>query len=310
MPSLHIEPVAWVLLAAAAVGYGVGVRRLEARGEPWSRWRTVSFGLAVVTLLVSTTSPLPADAASDPRQGAVAHVLLLIVAPLFLAWAAPQALAVASGGRTTARRVRAMVASRPLQWATFPIVAWLAFAGCLAVLYLTGLHLQAAHHEVIGQLVQLVLLALGCLYLFPVFGTDPLPRRAQPLPAMGYLLALLPSFTLIGFAVESEGSAKVVANSGAVAAAAALGSDLEGAGGIIWTVGGLGAIVLTIIVLVGWLRTEERATPSRTTGLDAAAAAQLLAWREQRAAAAEVDAARRAELDAQLAAKRRADSTS
>ncbi|MCU4186312.1 cytochrome c oxidase assembly protein [Acidiferrimicrobium sp. IK] len=304
MVSLHIEPAAWVVLAAAVAGYRVGVVRLAGRSIAWPWWRSAAFAAAVVTVFVATTSPLPADAASDPAQGAIAQVLLLMLAPLLLAWAAPHTLALEAGGRVTARRLRAVIESRALRALTYPVAAWLLYAGVLAVIYGTSFYTDAARHEIIGQPLQVLLLALGCLFLWPVFGADPLPRRLHPVPAMGYLLALLPYFTLLGFAIESQGAAKVVAAHGAIQAAANLGSDLEGAGGVLWTVGGLGAICLTIMVLVGWLRTEERATPNRETGLDPAAVAQLTAWREQRAAAAEEEASRRAALAEALASRR------
>ncbi len=304
MSSLHIEPVAWVVLALAIAGYRLGVRRLAGRSVRWPWWRSAAFAGAVATALVATTSPLPANAAANPTEGAVAQVLLLLVAPLLLAWAAPHTLAVEAGRRRTAGQVRAVVASRALRALTYPIAAWVLLAGAPAVVYGTGLYGAAARNELIGQPLQLALLAIGCLFMWPVFGAEPLPRRLHPVPAMGYLLALLPYFTLLGFAIESQGSARIVATHGAAQAAANLGSDLEGAGGVLWTVGGLGAICLTIIVLVGWLRTEERATPSRDTGLDPAAVAQLTAWRQQRAEAAEEQAARRAAVADAVAGRR------
>lgn len=294
---VHVEPAAWLVLAGATAGYTVGVRRLRARTDwrqHWPAWRTGAFAAAVAAVLAATTSPLPSNAATDPTQGSVAHVLLLMVAPLLLAWAAPHALAIEAGSRTTARRVRAVAGSRVLRLLSAPPIAWLLFAATLAVLYGTSLHLDAARHEIVGQPVQLGLLAIGCLFLWPVFGADPLPRRPGPFLAMGYLLGLLPYFTLLGMAVESKGAGSTLATAGPAAAAAAVGADVQGAGGVLWTVGGLGSIVLTLLVLVRWLRLEERATPRRQTGLDPAAAAQLVAWREQRAAAAEEDAARRA----------------
>jgi putative copper resistance protein D len=304
MFSLHIEPVAWVVLAAAIAGYRVGLRRLAGRSIAWPWWRTWSFVGAVITVLVATTSPLPANAATSAAQGAIAQMLLLVAAPLLLAWAAPHTLAVEAGGRHTAGRVRAVIGHRALRALTHPIASWLLFSVPLALLYGTSLYQHAAHDELIAQPVQLVLVIAGCLFLWPIFGAEPLPRRLHPVPAMGYLLALLPYFTLLGFAVESQGSGKVVAAHGGITAAANLGNGLEGAGGVLWTVGGLGSIALTIMVLAGWLRTEERATPDRHTGLDPAAVAQLTAWRGQRAVAQQEEALRRAAVAEAVAARR------
>lgn len=305
---VDVQPAAWVVLAGATAGYAVGVRRLARRADRAERWparRSWAFAGAMAALLAGTTSPLAANAATDPTQGSVAHVLILMLAPLLLAWAAPHTLAIASGSRTTARRVRAVMASRPLRLLAAPWVAWPVYAATLAVLYGSSLHLSAARHAYIGQPVELVLLIVGCAFLWPVFGVDPLPRRLGPFPAMAYLIGLLPYFTLLGMAVESRGAGSTLATSGPVAAAAAVGSDVQGAGGILWTVGGLGSIALTLLVLARWLRVEERATPGRHAGLDPATHAQLVAWRAQRAEAAAEEAQRRAEVAARVASGRR-----
>lgn len=280
-------------MVVAITGYVVGVRRLAARRRHWPQWRTACFAAAVTCALVATCSSLPTRAAADPSQGALADVLLLMAVPLLLAWAAPHLLVIESGSPRSARRTRAAVSGRPLRVIGSLPAAWLLFAAVPAVLYTTSLHATVARHELLRQPLQLALVVIGCLFLWPVFGADPVGRRLDPGPALAYLLGLLPYFTLLGMAVEARGAGSVLDTSGPVAAAAAVGTDLQGAGGILWTAGGLGSIVLVVVVLVRWLRLEERAVPGRGAGLDPAAVAQLIAWREQRDAAAAADEARR-----------------
>jgi putative copper resistance protein D len=250
--------------------------------------------VGLLTVLVATTSPLGLHGAGDPTRQAISHSLLLLVAPLFLAWGAPQALAVEAARPPVVRRLRQLIDARPARWLFSPVVAMALLFGSIGAVDLTSLHTIAGRHEALGELVQMALLAAGCVYMFPVFSTDPLPRKLPNIQALVYLLLLLPFFTLFGMAVESVGSAETITRVGSVAAAGAVGQDLASAGGVLWTVGGLGSIALTILVLVRWLRIEERATPDRNTGLDELAHAQLVAWREQREAAAAEDAARRA----------------
>ena len=295
MAALHVDPAAWLLCAGGTAGYVVGVRRLSSRHIPWPRWRSAAWVAAVATVLVATTSPVALHGASDPTRQAVSHSLLLLVAPLMLAWAAPQLLAVEAGRAPTVRRIRRVIDSRSLRLLFAPPAAMGLLFATIGVVDLTSLHIVAGHHEAVGELVQVVLLGAGCVYMFPVFGADPLPRRLPNVQALVYLLLLLPFFTLFGMAVESVGAADTITKVGSVAAADAVGQDLASAGGVMWAVGGLGSIALTILVLVRWLRIEEKATPSKQTGLDELAHAQLTAWREQRDAAAIEDAARRAE---------------
>lgn len=274
---MHVDPLAWVLAASGAAGYTVGVRRLAARRAPWPQWRSAAMVGAVAAWLVATSSPLAGGGGHGAARLAIATTLLVYLVPLLLGWAAPHMLAVEAGGRGTARRVRKWLGSGPARFFTASVVAIALAVGLQAVDFLTPLHTEALRHDWVAEPLQVALLLAGCAYIWPVMAPDPLPRRLAHAPAVVHVLVLFPLSTLIGIAIESGTHSP----------------DLSLAGGILWTVAGLGGIAATLAVLVRWLVIEERSSPGRTAGLDEGAHAQLVAWREARAAAAAEEAARR-----------------
>ena len=95
------------LVAARRRPYLFGVRRLRRRGDRWPVGRTVSFvGLGLGTVLVATTSGLAAYDNDLFAAHMVQHMLLSMVASVFLALGAPVTLAL----RTLPR------APRPACW--------------------------------------------------------------------------------------------------------------------------------------------------------------------------------------------------
>lgn len=292
MAVVHIDPAAWVLVAAGGAGWARGLATLRRRGSAWPAWRSAAWAAGLAAVVVATTSPLALDGATHPTRQAVGWSILLLAAPLLLAWGAPQALAVEVLPPLRARALRRALTGRAARLLTAPPVAWVLLCGSIA-LVAGPLHAAAGRHEALGEAVQLALLGAGCLFMFPIFSTDPLPRRLRQVSATVYVLSLLPFFTLFGMALESVGAAQVLHTQGAVAAADSVGQGTSSAGGVIWTVGGLGSITLAILVLTRWLRVEERATPGRQAGLDEAAHAQLVAWRARREQAAAEDEERR-----------------
>jgi cytochrome c oxidase assembly factor CtaG len=160
---------------------------------------------------------------------------------------------------------------------TAPVAAIALAVGLQAVDFLTPLHTEALRYDAVAEPLQVALLVAGCAYLWPAMAADPVPRRLGHATAVVHVLVLFPLSTLVGIAIESGTHSP----------------DLGLAGGILWTVGGIGSIAATLGVLVRWLLVEERSSPGRAAGLDEGAHAQLVAWREARAAAAADEAARR-----------------
>jgi putative membrane protein len=163
--------VAWAL-AAAAVAYPVGA----ARRPPWPRARTASWFAGLAAVLAATVL---LSGPAGPRHMA-GHVLLGMVAPLFLVLAAPVTLALRA---LPVRRARLLSAAlRRTRWLMFPPVAAVLDVGGLWLVYTTGLHQH--------PLVQVHVLAAGYLFTASLTGPDPMPHRASwPVRAATLVLA-------------------------------------------------------------------------------------------------------------------------
>ena len=82
----RLEPVPLLLVLVLGGLYLWGVARLRARGDAWPPGRTFAFvGLGLGTLLVAMTSGLAAYDDSLFAVHMVQHMLLAMVAPVFLA---------------------------------------------------------------------------------------------------------------------------------------------------------------------------------------------------------------------------------
>jgi len=170
-----------VILGCAALGgsYLTGVRRLRRGGASWSGRRTLAFLGGVVVLAVAGLSFLAVYDDTLFWTRAVQGVVLLLVAPMLLAAAAPLTLAQATvppGIRARLGRVRRGAAARAV---TLPPVVTLLLVAPPFVIYLTGLYAVTLRNAVVSGLVSLGLLAAGFIYVASRLQIDPMPRHTH-----------------------------------------------------------------------------------------------------------------------------------
>jgi putative copper resistance protein D len=272
------QPVATVVLAATGWAYLAGVRRVRATGEHWPAERLVAASAAWVLSALVLESGLSAFERSVYTVDVVQSVVIGVLAPVGVALAAPFTLAARAGGPRTRERVVAAFDSRPVRIITRPAAAWIVWGLSVWLVYCTGLARLGVEHAALRDLLRLWLFLAGCVFVWPVLAADPVPRRMHPLGQVFYLLLLMPYFLLVGATLDSARSP--------VAPGIGLG-DSHAAGDVLWTAGELLGVALAVVVLVGWVRAEERHARRADAGSDADVAAQQAAWRASRAAAAE-----------------------
>ncbi len=276
------HPLWTVGLLLTAAWYVLSVRRLERSGKAWPALRTASWLGGLVVIAVATLSGLTSWDTTNFTVPAVQRMLLSMAAPLLLVTSAPLHLALESGSPRTVRLVRAATGSVVAKVLTNPVVAWMLYAGCFAVVYFTGLYRLTVRHGWVGGLVDLLMLAGGLVFFTPVIGED-LPPRRMPAPArLLYFTVGLVFFTIIGMALESQHTTPAPGLSLA---------DVHAGGGVLWTAGEFVAILGSIAMLILWLRVEERSARERDALDEATAAAQAAAWRAERQAAQQRQAA-------------------
>ena len=165
--------------AALAGAYGTGVARLRRAGASWSARRTVSFlgGVALLAVIGLSFLGVYDDTLFWVRS--VQGVVLLLVAPLLLAAAAPLTLARATLPVAACTRLGRIRRSRAARALTLPPVVTLLLVAPPFVVYLTGLAALSLRSPVVSGLVSLGLLGAGFVYVASRLQIDPMPRRTH-----------------------------------------------------------------------------------------------------------------------------------
>lgn len=285
------EPVSWltVALLLAAAGYLYGVHRLRRRGDRWPVQRTIAFlGPGLGSVAAVTLSGLAGYDTVLLSAHMVQHMVLSMVAPIFLALGAPVTLALRTlpaGGR---RRLVGVLHSGPARVLTFPLVAFGLFVVNPFALYFTGLYRLSLENPLVHEWVHAHFLITGCLFFWPLVGLDPLPGR-WPHPGRLLLMVLMvPFHTVLGLTIMQ--STTLLAGDwypslGLTWADPA--ADQRLAGGILWAGGELVAVGVLGVLVRQWIVASEREAARIDRELDRAEAAAAAAEAARPAAGAE-----------------------
>jgi cytochrome c oxidase assembly factor CtaG len=261
-----------VAVAVVAGLYALGVRRLTARGDRWSPGRTAAFAAGLGVVCVATVSGLAAY--DDDLFGAhmIQHMLLSMVAPIFLALGAPVTLAL----RTLPQRGRgwllALLHARVVRVLTFPAIPWLLFVGSPFALYLSGWYPATLDNRLLHELLHIHFLAVGCLFFWPLIGVDPVPGRVGHPFRILMLFATLPFHAFLGIAVMSvkDDGTGLIAASHYLPLHGLQGSVFQQqvGGGALWASGDLVGVLFLIVVLTQWMRASDREADREDRRLD------------------------------------------
>jgi putative membrane protein len=247
-------------LVVAAALYLYGVHRLRARGVRWPVSRTLLFiGAGLGSIAAVTVSGLHAYDTTLLSVHMVQHMVLSMVAPIFLALGAPVTLALRTLSGRPRRALLAMLHSRVARVLTFPLVAYALFVVTPFVLYFTGLYRLTLENAFVHELVHLHFVAVGCLFFWPLVGLDPLPGR-WPYPARALLMLIsVPFHTVLGLTIMQ--SRELLGGDWYPS----LGldwadpfADQNLAGGILWAGGEFVSVTMLAVLLAQWFKQSER----------------------------------------------------
>jgi putative membrane protein len=137
-------------------------------------WRACCWWIGAGVAALALTGPTAASAHHDLTAHVAGHLLLGMVAPVFLVLAAPVSFVLRALPVHAARIVSHILAARPIRVLAHPVTAAVLNTGGMWLLYTTGLH------HVTGPvliLVDLHVLAAGYLFTAAAIGVDPAPHR-------------------------------------------------------------------------------------------------------------------------------------
>jgi len=264
-------PLLLVLVPAGVYLYGV--RRLTARGDAWPLGRTLSFVVGGLgTIALATLSGIAAYDTSLFAVHMVQHMLLSMVATVFLALGAPVTLALRTlpkGPRSVLMRV---LHSRFAELVSFPLIPWVLFVASPFALYFSGWYEATLTSPVLHELLHLHFLAVGSLFFWPLLGIDPVPGRSGHPFRMLLVAATLPFHAFLGVAimsVEPDGRGLLAADHYLpIHGLAESVFQQQLGGGLLWASGDVVGLLFLGVLLTQWMRASEREAEREDRRLD------------------------------------------
>jgi putative copper resistance protein D len=267
------DPLVQVPLAAAAVAYVSAVRAVNrahpANPVPVRRWVTFLAGLLAIELALQ--SPIERYDTTLFSVHMVQHVLLTMIAAPLLAAGAPITLLLRFARPAFRRRwILPVLHSRALRLVTFPVVAWLLFAGVMWGSHFSPVFNASLEEPLVHQAEHLAYLVAALLFWWPIVGADPSPwRMPYPLRAL-YAFLQMPQNTFLALAIYSA-STPLYPHYATLQRAwgPSVLADQQLAGGLMWVIGDLTFLVAILVVVVAWMRQEDRDTARSDARVDA-----------------------------------------
>ena len=262
-----------LLVLVPGLLYLYGVRRLGARGDAWPVGRTLSFLLGGLgTIAFATMSGLAAYDTSLFAAHMVQHMLLSMVATVFLALGAPITLALRLLPRRPRRAVLAVLHSRVARAVSFPLLPWALFVASPFALYFSGWYEATLGDPLLHELLHLHFIAVGALFFWPLLGIDPVPGRG----GHGFRLLLvgttLPFHAFLGVAimsVEPDGRGLLAGEHYLPLHGLAQSVyQQQVGGGLLWASGDIIGLLFLGVLVTQWMRASEREAQREDRRLD------------------------------------------
>jgi cytochrome c oxidase assembly factor CtaG len=263
-----------VVVAAAALLYLAGIRRIRRSGRPWPRAWAVAFLIGGTgTVVIATMSFLGVYQHVLFYDRAVQTVLLLLAAPLFLALGRPLSLFTAALPGP-GRRADAIVHSRAARILTFPAITAMVLVIVPFVLYFTPWYEAGLRNATVRELTYAALLVPGLVFFWTLLRVDPVPKAYPYLVALWVTGAEVVGDAVLGLAVLAD--QHLIAGSYYQALGRPWGPSLHAdqviGGGALWILGDLVGLPFLAASLIVMIREDEQEAAQVDAELDARAA--------------------------------------
>lgn len=267
------DPLAVIGIVLVAALFLAAVRRVVAAHprNPHPRWRTALFLGGLAAIAVALLSPIEAYEGQLFSVHMVQHMLLqLVAAPLLLA-GAPITLTLRVASPRWRQRLLAVLHSPIIRAVSFPVVAWVFFAATNWGWHYSTLYDDALENQALHYLQHAHFLFAALLFWWPVVGADPSPWRMPHPVRLFYLFLAMPQQSFLGVSLLQATNVLYphyvtnVRDWGMTPL-----EDQQIGGMIMWVFGDIAFLAGMAVVLVAWMRHEER----RTERIDARLAAE------------------------------------
>lgn len=277
----------WLLVA----GFGIlfylgGVRRLRRRGDSWPWYRSALWIAGMLLLLWVTNGPVNVYERYLFSVHMLGHMLLGMAIPVLLVLAAPVTLALRTihkrddGSRGPREWILLAVHSRVAAVLTHPLVVATLFAASLWVFYYSPLFRWSTEDHIGHTWMIIHFLITGYLFAQTLVGIDPIPNR-PPFPLrLILLLATMALHAFFGLSLVTGTALLLPDWYGAMGRTWGLEplADQQAGGGIAWSVGEIPTLILAIVVVFLWSRSDARDAKRQDRAADRDGDAELAAY--------------------------------
>ncbi len=257
--------IAIVVFGAAL--YLTGLSVMRRRGDKWPIGRTISWFAGLLIVAWATFGGLGVYSSVMFSLHMISHMMLSMIAPIFLVLGAPMTLALRTlpgprqpGEYSPRKLLHTLLHSPVSRFYTNPIVAAVIFMGTLYAVYFTGLFEAMMRTHSGHAFMEIHFLFSGVLFYYVIVGVDPSPVRLGPLARFGVLMFSIPFHAFFSVALMS--SSQVIAESYYRTLDRPYATDLLHdqyvGGGIAWAMGEVPLLLVVAAIFVQWFRSDTR----------------------------------------------------
>ena len=259
--------VLWVMICLGGIFlYLYGVRRLRVRGDKWPLVRTMSWVAGMLTLLYITNGAPNAYSEFLFSVHMVGHMMLSMMVPVLLVPGAPVTLLsrVQSARKDDSWGLREWVlwaVHTPYAWfISHPLFAGLNFALSLVMFYYTPLFRWATEEHLGHQWMLVHFLITGYLFVQSLVGVDPQPHRPSYPVKLMLLIGTMAFHAFFGLGLMNERGLLLADWFGSMGRTWGDDplTDQAVGGAFAWGVGEIPTLVITLIVVWQWSRSDDR----------------------------------------------------
>ncbi|HET7327346.1 MAG TPA: cytochrome c oxidase assembly protein [Nocardioidaceae bacterium] len=264
------DPVPAVAVLAVAAFYLYGVLVLRRRGDRWPLARTVSFVvLGLGSIAVATLSPLAGYDTTLLSMHMTQHMILAMVAPVFMALGAPVTLALRTLTRTPRGWLLSVLHSRVAAVLSFPALTFALYVLSPWALYFSSWYDATLESAYLHDALHLHFVAVGCLFFWPLVGIDPVPGRVSFPFRLLTIFLTLPFHAFLGVTMMSMTTLIAADHYQSLDLSwADPVEDQELAGALLWGSGDVVGLVFFAVLFVQWVRASRREAAREDRRLD------------------------------------------
>lgn len=252
----------WVVLSLSIMvaSYLWGVRVLHKRGDRWSGWRTASFLFGQGLVAYSIFSFLGVYDTVLFWTHMIQHMVLNMIAPVFLVASAPVTLALRTLPHGARDALLKVLHSNVAKVLLFPGLTLGLMISLQFMLYLTDWYDLTLRNSFHHDFLHIYMVVIGCLFFMPLLSPDPHPYRIPyPLRIVMFILPM-PFHAWIGVIIL--GSKKLIAEEWYLAFERNWGlsplDDQTWAGALMWATGDLTMFAGMIVIFVKWIQDSRK----------------------------------------------------